>query len=106
MSLSDTDREQLEGFGRALREHQGRLEAEADRPKPMGVRVGSEPVQVLAALVAEIESAFPGLVPTFDPDDLGPFRSLKGRPFYENARVRDYLANAISAVERKIRDPH
>ena len=99
MNLTDADREKLQGYYSALQNHQKTFEEAMTRPRPMNVRIEGRPVQGLAGDLKKIEADFPGLLPPFNVDDFEGFRSLKGRPFYENAKVQSYLSGALSKIK-------
>jgi len=98
MNLTDADRDKLKTYCSVLQKHQKTFEEAMARPKPMNVRIEGGPVQALAGDLKKIEADFPGLLPPFNVDDFEAFRSLKGRPFYENARVQSYLSGALSKL--------
>ena len=97
--MTEEDREKLKGYHRLLLDYQQVFANAATRPEPFNIRVEEEPVRKLTEEVQRVEGAFPGLLPTFDMDETLAFRSLKGRAYYENARVRSYLTEAIARLE-------
>ena len=97
--MTEESREKLKGYHKMLLEYQQLFENAATRPEPFNVRVEGGPVQKLAGELQRVEADFPGLLQPFNMDEILAFRSLKGRPYYENASIRAYLAGAIAGVE-------
>ena len=97
--MTEEDREKFTGYHRMLLDYQQVFENVATRPEPFNIRVEGEPVRKLAEDVQRVEEDFPGLLPPFNMDETAAFRSLKGRQYYENARIRSYLTEAIARLE-------